>query len=171
MDPPIQLDLINAINNSSFQDLKDQLKLFEEGRKQLPPIEQYQESLLGGQSENGKRLFYQNNTAQCIRCHKLGELGGDVGPNLAGIASKLDNRQLLEALIDPSKRLAPNYGTVSLELLNGTKVTGVLLSDSPDFIKVRSAEGNEADYSTDQIKSKTFFSFIHAFNAGDFIQG
>jgi hypothetical protein len=34
-----------------------------------------------------------------------------VGPKLNGIASRLKQEQLLEALINPSARIAPGYGT------------------------------------------------------------
>jgi len=35
-----------------------------------------------------QEIFMDQNGAGCIKCHKIGNDGGDVGPSLAGVGSK-----------------------------------------------------------------------------------
>jgi len=70
----------------------------------------YQASLSGGDVGAGRQIFFRHQTAQCIRCHSYDDLGGNAGPRLNGIGSKLTRQQLLEALINPSARIAPGFG-------------------------------------------------------------
>ena len=67
-------------------------------------------SMYGGNPRQGGRLFYVHPAAQCIRCHQLEGDAKLAGPNLKGIASILDRKELLEALVLPSKRISPGYG-------------------------------------------------------------
>lgn len=70
----------------------------------------YAGALNGGDPGRGANIFWSNSSAQCVRCHAIDDYGGNVGPKLNGIASRLKQEQLLEALINPSARIAPGYG-------------------------------------------------------------
>jgi putative heme-binding domain-containing protein len=59
-----------------------------------------------------------------------------VGPNLSGVASRLQREQLLEALVDPSARIAPGFGPVQLTLKNGKKLFGTLKEETPTQVVV-----------------------------------
>jgi putative heme-binding domain-containing protein len=97
----------------------------------------YAGSLLGGDPNRGARIFYGNQTAQCIRCHAYGDYGGSAGPRLNGVASRLTREQILESLIEPSARIAPGFGTVSLELTNGKKVNGILQEEKSNGLLIK----------------------------------
>jgi len=43
----------------------------------------------------------------------------------------------LIALVEPSQRLAPGYGTINLTLGSGEKVTGLLLEDSSTNFRIQ----------------------------------
>ena len=62
--------------------------------------------------------------------------GADVGPPLSGVASRLACEQLLEALVDPSARMAPGYGPVQLTLKNGQSLFGTLSDETDAYIVV-----------------------------------
>ena len=47
---------------------------------------------------------------------------------------------MLEALIEPSVRLAPGYGTVTLTLNDGQKVQGVLIEENNTQLLLRTSE-------------------------------
>ena len=76
-------------------------------------------------------LFMAIRLAQCMRCHSYGDYGGTVGPRLNGVASRLTREQILESLIKPSARIAAGFGTVVLELKDGSKINGILLQEKP----------------------------------------
>ena len=47
--------------------------------------------------------------ASCVRCHKIGNEGGVIGPALDGIASRKDRPYLYESLVDPTATLAEGF--------------------------------------------------------------
>ncbi|WP_116126042.1 HEAT repeat domain-containing protein [Lewinella sp. IMCC34183] len=94
-------------------------------------------ALEGGNARRGQQLFVNNEAANCVRCHTIFEFGGNVGPGLAGIADRLDRRQLLEALIRPSARLAPGYETLYVTRTDGTETAGTVLERTNEAIKLQ----------------------------------
>ena len=82
-------------------------------------------------------MFVENQAAQCTRCHAVGNNGAaDVGPNLGGVASRLTREQLLESLLEPSARITPGFGVVSITLKNGQKIDGMLRSETDTEVVV-----------------------------------
>ncbi len=97
----------------------------------------YTLALEGGDARRGQRIFYNNEAANCVRCHAVFEYGGNVGPGLEGIGDRLEGRQLLESLIRPSARLAPGYETLYVTMNDGTETAGTVLERSPETIKLK----------------------------------
>jgi putative heme-binding domain-containing protein len=60
------------------------------------------------------------------------DYGGNVGPRLNGVAKRLKHEQLLEALIEPSARIAPGFGIVTLETKNKQNLNGILQQEKPE---------------------------------------
>ena len=118
LDPGIYLELTEAVGQTGSTSLQEKL---EAATVDMPA---HFESLEGGDPELGARVFYQNPAGQCTRCHNAGRGGGRVGPDLARIASQLDRQELLESLVEPSKRIAPGYG----ETVSSMPPMGMLLS-------------------------------------------
>ncbi len=156
IDPALRLDVMMAVEESTFEILKEKLDNFKSSRASAPAVDRYLESAYGGTVGLGQRIFFRNNSAQCIRCHKLDGYGGEVGPDLTGIASKLDPNGLIEALIDPSVRLAPGYGTLSLELKTGEKLIGVYEGETTDSVTIRASDGSIQSYTKHSIQSKSY---------------
>jgi putative heme-binding domain-containing protein len=79
----------------------------------------------------------QGSAAPCVRCHAFGGgPGANVGPALGNVASRLSREQLLEALVDPSARIAPGFGPVQVTLKNGQKYFGTLKEETESAIVV-----------------------------------
>ena len=76
----------------------------------------YSESLAGGDAEKGRNIFLNNSAVYCQRCHKLDGQGGDVGPQLNGLAAdkEKDRRYLLESIVLPNAKIAKGFETVML---------------------------------------------------------
>jgi quinoprotein glucose dehydrogenase len=101
------------------------------------PWRKYAGALSDGNGRRGRNIFFENQTAQCIRCHAFDDMGGNAGPALNNIGNVLSKEELLIALVDPSKRLAPGFGFVTLELNSGETVTGTLMTDVPAGVTVK----------------------------------
>lgn len=126
----VLLELSEAVENINDPGLKEKFTKSETAFWGGNKLASYQSSLNGGDAVKGKSLFLQSQTGQCMRCHAIDDMGGNVGPAMDGIASKLSRQELLESLIDPSKRIAPGYGMLILDLDNGHKISGILGKES-----------------------------------------
>jgi putative heme-binding domain-containing protein len=93
------------------------------------------EQLKEGRSfSNGKQIFQ---AASCVACHKFNNVGTEMGPDL----TKLDPKQqkpieILRDLLDPSFRINEKYQTFSFELESGKVITGLVVGETPDVVKV-----------------------------------
>jgi quinoprotein glucose dehydrogenase len=153
--PEIHLELAEAIDSTRSPQLKAQYKNITSKLSPDALSASYAGSLYGGNPESGRRIFFRHQTAQCIRCHAYDDLGGAAGPRLNGIAAKLSRKELLEALIDPSSRIAPGFGMVTVSLKNGSTVSGLLQEEDNKELTIR--PGGEADVIVrkDQIVKRT----------------
>jgi HEAT repeat protein/mono/diheme cytochrome c family protein len=111
LQPEIQLDVVEAVRASEVPALQASLDRYESAKPADDPLAQFSESLHGGNAEQGRRVARQNEAAMCTRCHVIGDDGATVGPNLTRIGGSLTRQQLLEALVAPSARIAPGFGS------------------------------------------------------------
>ncbi|RPA69703.1 heme-binding protein [Cyclobacteriaceae bacterium YHN15] len=143
LNPEILLELSEAVEKSGDAEIT---ALYQQASEKLwkgDVLASYQSSLNGGDINSGRRIFFQSQTGQCMRCHAYDDMGGNVGPSMNGIALKLNRQELLESLIDPSKRIAPGYGMVTLELKNEKRIIGILAEENSQTLLVK--RGSEAD--------------------------
>jgi putative heme-binding domain-containing protein len=111
-------------------------------------------SLYGGNPDRGRDIFYGGEAAQCIRCHAYDDYGGNAGPRLNGIASRLSRPQLLEALINPSARLSPGYGMVTVTTKEGKTISGILQEETATDLKVKSGDAAPLVIKKDQVAKR-----------------
>ncbi|MGF1583258.1 MAG: c-type cytochrome [Gemmataceae bacterium] len=74
--------------------------------------------------ERGRSLFF---SATCAKCHRLGGLGGDIGPDLTSLPNRFDQNYVVEAIIHPSKNISDQYGSSLLKLKNGKVLNGLVV--------------------------------------------
>ncbi|MBT1705588.1 HEAT repeat domain-containing protein [Chryseosolibacter indicus] len=124
----IQLDLSEAIDLTKSAELKTRFKqATSKASNSADSLKvNYAGALMGGNPERGRSIFFRHQTAQCMRCHSFDDFGGNAGPRLNGVAARLTREQILEALVNPSARIAPGFGIVRLELKDGRSVNGIL---------------------------------------------
>jgi len=138
--PDIQLELAEAIDSSHSAALKAKYKKISATLSPDVLAAEYAGSLYGGEPEMGRRLFYYGKV-QCMRCHSYGDIGGNAGPRLNGVGKRLTRQLILESLINPSAKLAPGFGVVTLTLKNGKTVAGILEGENSSSLTVK--EGNQ----------------------------
>ena len=106
----------------------------------------YLESLEGGDAEKGRNIFLNNSAVYCQRCHKLDGQGGDVGPQLNGIAAdkEKDRRYLLESVVLPSAKIAKGFDTVDPDCSTDDRtVSGIIKSEDKKQMKLVTPEKKE----------------------------
>lgn len=140
LPPDVHLELAEAIDSTGSASLKDR---YNEITARLAPdslAAAYNGVLTGGNASKGRNIFFRDQTAQCMRCHSFDDYGANAGPRLNGVAARLTPEQILESLIDPSARIAPGYGIVTLKLNNGKTIGGVLLNEKDDQLVLKIGE-------------------------------
>jgi quinoprotein glucose dehydrogenase len=141
LPPEIQLETFQAVEAGGSPELAARLALFRERRAREKTLGQFAEALRGGNAARGQRIAFESVAGQCTRCHSFDEQQVDVGPNLSAIGSVLSREQLLEALVDPSARIAPGYGSVTVVLRGGETLSGPLLDKSEAHLVLHTREG------------------------------
>ena len=102
-------------------------------------IDEYRKALrLTGNAERGKGLFAKN----CSTCHRLGELGYSVGPDLTAVASK-SHEFLLQEIFDPNRNLDSRYVAYQAITDSGRTVSGLLLAETPSNITLRGPDAKD----------------------------
>ena len=145
----LQLDLLTAAEGSTSDSIKAKRAAYDARRDADDPLAAYQELLYGGDPEAGMRVVAAHPAAQCIRCHQVNKQGGLVGPDLSRIGATLSREQLLEALVLPSARLAPGYGTVSVTMKDGRSLSGTLMAATYSTLTLTTADGTQTLASAD----------------------
>jgi len=110
--------------------------------EQRARLEALTSELPAGNPAAGK-LVFANRQAGCILCHRVGNDGGRVGPDLSTIGQRRNQRDLLEAVIFPSASLARSYESQSLLLADGRTLTGLIVRETADALVLRMADQNE----------------------------
>ena len=153
--PSLQLDILEAAKANRGGNLSQMTLDYEAAQAKRPLLDRFPEVLEGGDAIVGESIFRTSYTAQCIRCHKVGRVGGDVGPSLNGVASRLDGRAILESLIDPQAKIADGFGLITFTMKNGEILTGSIEKKSAAFLSVKDSSGNLSLIKTTDIKSQS----------------
>jgi putative heme-binding domain-containing protein len=98
---------------------------------------------LTGDAARGRQLFLEAAGVQCKNCHKLGEAGKPLGPDLTTIGKKLDRPRLLESILQPSLAIDPQFATWLVETTDGLVHTGLLIRRTDAEVVLKSADGKE----------------------------
>ena len=100
-------------------------------------VAKYQAALsMKGDADRGKKVF----ETACATCHRAGDLGQDVGPNLATIR-QWNPDQVLINILDPNREVAPNFFGYTVETRDGRTLDGVIADESAASLTLKRAEG------------------------------
>ena len=89
----------------------------------------------GGNPKLGKKVVFENSRSECLRCHKVNGRGGIAGPSLDGVADRLTQEQLLDALLMPSVEVAEGFGDYSAMPPMGGMLSKRELRDVTAYLK------------------------------------
>ncbi|MCH2161404.1 MAG: HEAT repeat domain-containing protein [Phycisphaerales bacterium] len=109
LDPGLQLDVLDAAASSTHRPLAEQGEAWWADNA----LEHWNVALEGGDPVAGQRVVRYHSGATCLRCHTIDGWGGEAGPTLDGVASRLDRQGILESVIAPQATIAEGYGEAS----------------------------------------------------------
>jgi putative heme-binding domain-containing protein len=100
------------------------LKILEEG-----PI-------IGRSHANGKKMF---SAGLCVACHRYGNDGGGIGPDLTNLAKRSDYKSILESTLQPNLVVSEQFEQHELTMKDGSLLLGrIVVDDKTEYSLVQS---------------------------------
>ncbi|MFQ5734626.1 MAG: PVC-type heme-binding CxxCH protein, partial [Planctomycetaceae bacterium] len=93
---------------------------------------------LEGNAVRGENLFRKT----CSVCHRVGNFGSRVAPDLASVKNK-SAADLLVALLDPNREAQPNFNVYTVLTKRGRIYTGIIVAETANSITLRRAEAKQ----------------------------
>lgn len=104
-------------------------------RKQV--LETYQKALtLKADAQRGRAVFEKN----CANCHKIGDLGVNVAPDISDSRTKTP-AQLLTDILNPNQAIDNNYVSYTVLTKDGMAQSGIVVTETASSITLRQPEG------------------------------
>lgn len=111
-------------------------------------LRRYEASLsTQGDIDRGRTLFEKS----CASCHRIGNLGIAVGPDISDTRTKT-HEALLRDILDPNAAVDANYVVHTAALRDGRVLSGVIAAESAGSILLKNAEGASESLLRSQIE-------------------
>jgi putative membrane-bound dehydrogenase-like protein len=96
-----------------------------------------------GDPRRGRKLFFNAGKTQCVKCHRVGDQGERIGPDLTGVGSRFPRIYLIESVLQPSRSIAPGYQTLLVSLKSGRILTGVKIAETDNSLTLGDNKGDK----------------------------
>jgi putative heme-binding domain-containing protein len=107
-----------------------------------------------GNPERGRALFFNVAKSQCLKCHRLGNQGEKIGPELTGVGKRFARIHVIESILEPSRTIAPSYETLTVALKDGRSLTGVRVAETADHLTLGDREGKKQVVAKSDIEAR-----------------
>lgn len=91
--------------------------------------------------------------SRCTMCHRVGNEGHDVGPDLSNFGRAQTREVVIQSIITPSADIAHGYGAHEIKTKDGLRIEGLILSDGNPVVMM-SAGGLTQMIPANRIDSK-----------------
>jgi putative heme-binding domain-containing protein len=96
-----------------------------------------------GNPERGRTLFFNVAKSQCLKCHRLGDQGEKIGPDLTGVGKRFSRIHIIESILEPSRTIAPSFETLTVALKDGRSLSGVRVEETADHLTLGDRDGKK----------------------------
>ncbi len=93
--------------------------------------------------------------AQCIKCHRYGERGDSVGPDLTNISKRFQKKEILESILFPSHVISDQFASQTVVTKDGKSYVGMVAPSGDGSLVVLQASGEKVVIDEDEVESKT----------------
>lgn len=88
---------------------------------------------LKGDVNRGREVFVRS----CTACHKVGNGDGrDFGPNLAGVAKRMNKVKLVQSVVDPNAEVAEKYRSTLIVTTDGMPTAGLVVAENDTEVEL-----------------------------------
>jgi putative heme-binding domain-containing protein len=107
-----------------------------------------------GSPEHGREVFFNVEKAGCNKCHRLGDQGGRIGPDLTGAGRRFSRIHLVESVLEPSRVVAPAFLNTAVRLRDGQVMVGVKVAETDSALTLGDAQGQSHVVEKSRIKEE-----------------
>ena len=101
-------------------------------------------------AERGAALF----ESICSTCHRIGEIGREIGPSLENIRRKFDKTALIDAMLNPDGAITFGYETILITTTDDRVYSGFLLSEGETMV-IKDLAGKQHIIRKEKVLRKT----------------
>jgi len=151
------VNIVEAANGKLDKELNQRLADKMAGLEKLKesdPKKHFEDCIDGGDANQGRSLFFTRSSLSCVRCHKVGSTGGEVGPNLSALGSLKTREYILESIVTPNSAIAQGFETVVILDEDGKTVSGILKSEDARILTLMDAHGASIKIEKDSIQER-----------------
>ncbi|QDU92587.1 DUF7133 domain-containing protein [Lignipirellula cremea] len=104
-----------------------------------------------GDPAAGQQLF---RAQSCIHCHTYANGQQPKGPHLVDIGKRYSPAELIESIVEPSKKIAQGFDTWAFALESGKVYAGFVVQESAETVLIRQADGLSRELLQDDIEER-----------------
>ncbi|MDE0819040.1 MAG: HEAT repeat domain-containing protein, partial [Pirellulaceae bacterium] len=94
-----------------------------------------------GDISRGKKLFFAEKS-KCASCHRVGERGSRIGPDLTTIGANRAGHDLLESIVLPSSTIVRDFEPYNIVTNDGRVLTGLITRQTADSVTIQQQTGD-----------------------------
>jgi len=87
----------------------------------------------------------------CSKCHRIGSIGNSVGPDISDTRARAADA-LLYDILDPNRRVDPQYSEYIVVTKDGRLLNGLLVSETPQTVTLNQPEGRQITVERSEIE-------------------
>jgi putative heme-binding domain-containing protein len=119
--------------------LLDRMKQHDED--QLARLDSLLPLLEHGNPVRGREAFFSEKS-KCATCHRVGEEGGKIGPDLSTIGANRSARDLIESIVFPSSSIVRQYEPYNVLTGSGRAYDGLIVRETADMLHIQQQTGD-----------------------------
>jgi putative heme-binding domain-containing protein len=93
--------------------------------------------------------------ATCDKCHRYGELGEAMGPDLTSLTKRFSRKEILQSTLFPSHVISSQYVSHNLLLVDGRQILGIVAPGGAGEKVVLTSEGEKVPIAEEEIDEIT----------------
>jgi putative membrane-bound dehydrogenase-like protein len=109
--------------------------------------------LPSGGVETGKQVFFGRKAA-CSTCHRVGDGGGKIGPDLSKVGERRNERDLVEAVLFPATSIARGFESQVIRTTDGRTLTGLVVRETAESLFLRTSDQREVRLRRNDIEAQ-----------------
>lgn len=134
LSPPEFSDIIKRYPAELLPQSNDLLnRLRQAEQDKLDRLDALIAQLKHGDADRGRELFFTKKS-KCADCHRVGDRGRRVGPDLTTIGANRSAQDLLESVVFPSATIVRDYEPYTIVLKDGRSFSGLIESKGGTLI-------------------------------------